>query len=328
MFRASLFALILALPSLAYAQAPQASPHDLLKAAYLLRRQGKYKQACAAFESLLRMLKKSPFKKPIALETADLYKVMGDERKALLLYRRNRDTTREIETLLNWKGPKPADRLKEALTVARLVKNARGEALALVKLGKTAQAIQIFKAQGLHRDHAELLMAQKSYIQAADLFYKASAFFEQGEALELAGKAKEAKRAFEDAAEKIKYRLKEETLPAVKKTRREKKVAEKAGNANRREKARHDLAARYGDLSRDFQRWAKCLSVAGDPKRAVKAASSALKHARKQKALLEDGDDLYGKAAVETLFGLSARLKALEGALTQYQQALPKAPNK
>lgn len=315
-------------PAAAQTKPPkQASLSNLLKAAYSLRRQGKFKAASAAYEAILRRLtKKSPYFKhkfPIAMELAELYKVTGQERKAIRLFRRNHDTKREIETLLAMKDKK---RHEEALVVARLMKYREGEALANGKLGKAEVGLKLLEGQGKKyaRARGELLLQLKRYKEAADQFFAARDYHAQAKALSLTSDTKQARRAWEDAVDKIKFRIKEQVRPKLKKAKAAFKAA-KPGVA--RERTRLFLARCYAEASEAYRQWAASFAGVGNGKNAVRTAKTALKYLAQQRSTLEDlagGGDAYGKQAVKA-FGIPGRVAEIQAEQKKYE-TLPQSP--
>lgn len=289
---------------------------DLLNLAYSLRRKGEFREAAAIFEQALRRLGRGPRKREVALEVAELYRVTKQPVRALLLYRRNHDTARELQTLLEM-GELDQERWEEAVTVARLVKDPAAEARALVKLGRTQEALRLLDAQAgdFAAVKAEVLLAAKRYKEAAALFAKVEDFYRQAKALQQQG-APEAKRAFNDAVVQLEFEAKETRLQVV----RAKREFEQVPTAVARERARLRLAEAYGAFAEDYRRLADAYFHAGrDPATARALAGNAVKFLQQQRQTLEDGGgDAYGKEAVVAL-GIEARIAEIQAESSKYR---------
>ena len=289
---------------------------DLRKAACALRRDGKLTAATLAFEQILRRLKRtSRQRRPIALETAQLYLVMGKPYQAVGVYRREKDVIREVATLLAIGQEK---RTKEALTIARLEGYTLGEANALAALGQTDEALKVIEKAGkagLERK-GELLLAAKRYKEAAEAFAACEDFYGQAVAMELVPDLEQAKRLYEDAASRIRLNLKTDAIPRFKQAQALHKNA-KGGAAT--ESARLFVAQCYGEVAALFRKLAKCYAGAGDKQKAIKSAQRAEQYFKRQRSTLEDnGLDAYGRKAAEQL-GINKAISEVGEELTSYQ---------
>lgn len=322
-----LVSVVLLAPRAALAQEPGEQPRaakpmklsELRRAACGLRREGKLSAAALAFEQILRRLKRtSRLRRPIALETAQLYLVMGKPYMAVAVYRREKDVIREIATLLAIGTEK---RTKEALTIARLEGYKVGEANALHALGQTEEALKVLERAGkpgLQRK-GELLLAVKRYKEAAEAFALCEDFFGQAVANEMVPNPDKAKRLYEDAVSRIRLNLKTEALPRWTQARDLFKSA-KGGTAA--ESARLFLAQSYGEVGGLFRKLAKCYAGAGDKQKAIKSAQKAEQFLKRQRSTLEDnGLDKYGRKAAEQM-GVNKAITEVGEELTSYQ-ALP-----
>jgi len=97
-------------------------------------------------DQLLLTMAKGPEKRLVGAETAELYRIMGRLDRALQLYRNNHDFAGEFEVLFAMGS------VQEAVTVAGLVKYARGEADALMQLGRVDEALRIYEEKGLVKE--------------------------------------------------------------------------------------------------------------------------------------------------------------------------------
>ncbi|HBP20006.1 MAG TPA: hypothetical protein DEA08_19740 [Planctomycetes bacterium] len=289
---------------------------ELRRAACMLRREGKLSAAALAFEQILRRLKRtSRLRRPIALETAQLYMVMNKPYMAVAVYRREKDVIREIATLLAIGTEK---RAKEALTIARLEGYKVGEANALHALGQTEEAIKVLDRagrSGLERK-GELLLAAKRYKEAAEAFATCEDFYGEAVAMELVPNPDKAKRLYEDAASRIRLNLKTEAIPRFKQARELFKSA-KGGAAA--ESARLFMAQCYGEVAGLFRKLAKCYAGAGEKQKAIKSAQKAEQYLKRQRSTLEDnGLDKYGRKAAEQM-GVNKAISEVSEELTSYQ---------
>jgi tetratricopeptide (TPR) repeat protein len=298
----------------------QAGPKKLSElrvAAYKLRREGNYSAAAQAMEQILERLdKKSVHRRTIALELAQLFIVAGKPYRAVVLYRKQRDTVREIATLLSMNDPK---RAKEALTIARLERYALGEARAQIQLGDLEAALKILSKGGkrLAAERGKLLLSLKRYKEAQEAFVEASDHLGEAQAMAfLPGQAEQARRRFEDAGNQIKLHLKHDAVPRFKIAR---KALAEATSGAMRERARLYLAQCYGEVAGDYRKWAQCFAGSRHKSRAIKSATKALQYYKRQRQTLEDGGaDVFGREAVKVL-GVRAAIDGTQAELTNYQ---------
>ncbi len=314
--------LLLLLPQPSAAQArQQTAAEKMLGVAFSLRRAGEFRAAAAMFDQVLQRLARDPRKRQVAHEAAQLYLVMGEPVKALLLYRKNHDYDHELEILLDL-GEQDRRRWEEALTVARLVKHPEGEARALSKLGRHAEALRILDAQGgrLDRVKAEVLLAAGRAREAAALFGSLEDYYRQAKALQQARDAG-ASRAWQDAVAQLEFTAKNESMAAV---RRAKQAFDQAQGGVARERARLLLAEAYGKFAEDYRRLAEAFFNAGRPPSVARQlAGNAVKFLKLQRQTLEDaqgqgGGDAYGVAAVKA-WGLEARIAEVQAEASKYQ---------
>lgn len=297
---------------------PEIALSDLHKKAFGLRRNGKLAAAGLALEEILgRLAPNSTHRQAIALELAQIYVVTGRYYSAVVVYRKIQDVPREIETLLATGKEQFA---REALAVSRHVKYPLGEARALLKLGKTAEALGVLTKAGqpLARERGRLLLQLQRYPEAAAAFADANDFLGQAQAVGYADRRK-ASRLYEDAGEQLKLKLKHELIPQAKAA---KERAEGARDSISAERARIYYAQTLGVIGQTYREWAQCFAGAGDKPKAIRSAEKALEYLATQKERLEDGGlDAFGKLAVDAL-GVSEAMRAVQADLTRYQ-ALP-----
>lgn len=310
--------LLLASPALAQAQQPtttQLNPRDAARAAYSLRRQGRFDAAGAAFEALLEALPREARdeKRLVGFETAEMYKVTGRLDKALQLYRANHDFAGEFEVLFL------LNRVDEALTVARLVRYPRGEAEALARLGRVDEALRLLEERGLNRERAELLMSAGRYPEAARAYADLSDFYQQAQALEAAGDAGGARRAYDDAKIQIADHWRNEKKPAL--DRFEAQLSQ-APDGIARERARLRLARALGEASVTFERLALVYQRTGEPpEKVAQICANAKTFTERQRDRLLDAapaPDLYGQEMVRFL-SLPDRIATLERQIADYR---------
>lgn len=323
-----LLAAALATPSLARAQeeqpaAARATPDTLLKLAYSLRRKGEFGAASAIFDQLLRQLdRKDARRGDVVREAAELHAAAGKPVRALLTYRRNHHVTSEVDLLLEM-GASDRKRWEEALTVARLVHYARGEILALARLGRHEEALQRLETYGgrFVRLKAEVLAAQGRHREAAAVYASLEDFFTQAQELQAAGNPTAARRAFQDAVVQLEFSVKHESKPAVVRCRRQ---LEQAPDGITRERARLALAEAYGGFALDYRRLAQCYVLAGKDRQAAAAfARNAARFYRQQQQMLEDergGGDAFGRERVKAL-GLPGTIAETEAEAERYGTA-------
>ncbi len=294
--------------------------NQLLGAAYLLRRRGKFVAATAAYEQVLAKVKDKTSKQVLSREVARLYVVMDRPEKALLLYRRTHDIVREIDLLLALKDDK---RTQEALTICRYVNYPRGEALALARLGQSAEALKIMELKGLTAERAKLLHELGRFEEAAKVFEGLQDFYGQAKALKAAGARRPAERAFEDAIEQIRFALRDAN-GNLKRVKKIKQLHKAASTGLTRERTRLALAAAYELLADDYRRLAECYAFSNRAEYTAKAAklgANALKFLRLEKTLFEDpegGGDEYGKQEVAKRH-LDVTIAVVEAEVASYQ---------
>ena len=143
--RMCLVALALLAVSAPAASAQQLSREQLLQAAYGARRTGEWDAATFAFEQAVRDMPKSPQKKIVALDLADLYLTIGRWEQAMMLFRRNHDVEREFDLYMERKE------YDQALTLARLLNYPRGEGKALAYLQQYDEGLRVLERAGLTR---------------------------------------------------------------------------------------------------------------------------------------------------------------------------------
>jgi len=307
---AALFAAAVFAVSPVFAQ-QKVDADQLLMAAYSLRRRGKFAAAGAAFEQVLERMAKSKAKEELAQEAAQLFRVSGRLDKALWLYRRNHDYVREIDVLFEM------GRNEDALTVARLEKYPKGEALALATLGKVDEGLKLLTGRGLAVARGELLTELGRFQDAATAFEQAEMYYEQAHALSQAGL--DARRAYEDALIQLRPHMKEVTLEDVKKSSA---FYSKAPDGITRERARLKLAQAYGALAEDYRRLAEVYVGAREPvHKAIKLAENAITFLKRQRATLEDakeGGDAFGKEAAKNL-KIAEKLREVEAEIQKYK---------
>lgn len=333
--RAILFCVALCFTALLPAVAAGQDVQKLLVAAYSLRRRGRYRAAAAAFEQILGQLNTAIKKNAgsnekltadlkesrrlLALETAELYEVMEKPGKAILLYRKNNDVPREIDALLKTGDPKHH---KEALTISRYVKYARGEALALARLGQTDEALKLMEQKGLARDRADLLAELGRFTEAAAIYEQVQNFYAQARALKQAGKTRDAERAFEDTITQLRFELKDES-GSLTRVRQITALHRSAERGVVLERTRLALAKAYGRLAGDYRKLAEAYASTGRDDyraKAPKFASNAASYYTKQRELLEDkngpdGGDAYGAKLAEILGVAQAAAEAQQEAV-------------
>jgi tetratricopeptide (TPR) repeat protein len=308
--------LALGLPAVACAQ----DVDQLIVAAYSLRRRGKFVAAAAAFEQIIPRLEKKADKRFVALEAAELFRVMGKPEKAIKLYRKNNDVPREIETLLELGTDKAK---QDALTISRYVKYPRGEARALAKLGKTDEALALMAKHGLERDRAKLLVELGRHAEAAAAYEAMRDFYQQARALERAGRQREAERAYEDAVVKQRADMREKGS-SLQLVRTLEDMYGKAKSGVTRERTRLALAKAYGALGQDYRELASAYALSARRDYVGKAptlATNALNFYRRQRELLEDeagGGDAFGAKAV-TQQGLPELIAEVQSEIERYQ---------
>lgn len=300
---------------------PEAQAYDLLKGAYSLRRMGKLDAAAATFESALDAMPRGLDKRMVAEDLVDLFRCMSPPRldRALHLYRRNHDVPGEFAILFE------TNKADEALAVARLIKYPRGEALALAKLGKVQEAVQLLDQKGLAKEKAEVLAAAKRHADAANAYFVLQDFYAQGEQLELARNAQGARRAFEDARTTLVDTVRE----ANDTVKRGQAAYDGAQGGVRREQARARLAKAQAAAAAAYEKLAHVYSKTGQPAdKTSKLAENAAKLVEKQRETLLDraaGGDKFGEAMVAAL-KLDERIAQLQQKAREYAAAPPAPP--
>lgn len=302
--------------------APEVQAHDLLKAAYSLRRLGKLDAAAATFESALDSMPRGPDKRVVAEDLVDLFRCMSPPRldRALHLYRKNHDVPGEFSILFE------TNKVDEALAVARLLKYPKGEALALAKLGKVQEAVALLDQKQLPREKAEVLAAAKRHADAANAYFILQDFYAQAEQLELARNAQGARRAFEDA----RTTLVETVREANDTVQRGQRAYEGAQGGVRREQARARLAKAFAASAAAYERLALVYSRTGQPSdKTAKLAENAAKLLEKQRETLLDrgtaGGDKFGEAMAASL-KLDEKIAQLQQKAREYAAAAPAPP--
>jgi tetratricopeptide (TPR) repeat protein len=281
------------------------STQDMLRMAYAFRRQGNLVQSAAAFERLLdRMSRRNPDKRAIAGELADLFRVMGRLDRALHLYRVNNDIPAEFDLLLE------LERYDEAAPLARAMRYARGEALALAYLGQIDEAIRILDAHpDLRVELARVFTLAERHAEAADIYLELEDFYEQARSLEAAGDARGANRAYDTARAEMEHSLRLDVIPNV---RRVQALFEDAQGGLNRERFRHLLAKTYGQAGDVYERLATCYEKLERPG-ADRLYGNARRFVQMQRDRLldrEGGGDRFGEQAVDVL-GVDSRIDRL-----------------
>ena len=282
---------------------PPPSSRDLTRAAYSLRRQGHLVEAAAAFERLLEGMPRNDLKPFLAKELAELYEVMGEREKALLLYRRNHDYPNEFKLLFEM------GRANEALAVARLVKYSLGEAKALVALGQPEEALTILRSKGHQRELAEQLDRMGRFADAAAVYGQLQDFSAQAEALERAGARREARRAYEEAQIAQENALRRTVIPNLQQAQG---ALSNAPDGITRERVRLELARRLQIASESYERLGTIYSKVGEAEKSTRALTAALRSTERQRdLLLDNGGDVYGQQRVQRL-QLDGRIRDLQ----------------
>jgi tetratricopeptide (TPR) repeat protein len=251
--------------------------------------------ATVAFEEALRDMPKSPEKKVISLDLADLYLTIGRWEQAVMLFRVNHDIPREFEVMMQRK------QYDQALTLARLVRYPKGEGEALAYLGKRDEGLRVLERAGLHRERAELLYKMRRYPQAAQVYGLIPDNYWKARCLERARKSAEARQAYEDAREGVMFDLREEVLPKVKHAR---KAFDRAREGVTREQARIKLAEANGEAAAAYEKLAVIYARTKRPK-ADQLFDNAVRFVQRQiDGLLDEQggvQDAFGALKVDKL---------------------------
>lgn len=290
-------------------QPPDAGIPEMLRAGYALRRAGEMKHAIASFERALELMGRSEQKRAVARETVDMCRTLAAlapdkaERdkllaKAMWIYRRNSDALGEIEVLLEM------DKIDEALTTSRLLQQPKGEAMALAKRGRNDEALALYQKHGFHQERGLLLRDQKRFAEAAAAFALSGDAWEQAQALEAAGKQKEALDALEAARVALIAQIRDVTNEDLKKAKAF--FAGGAAGGVERERAKTVLARCAARASEDYERLAR-IYVKMKREKGDRLAENAINAVTLQIDTLLDKvsqggrtiEDVYGKKLVE-----------------------------
>lgn len=297
--------------------APKARLSSVLKEAYALRSQGKLPAAALGLEEVFSRLKaESEHRRPVGLELAQLYLVMGRPKRAIEVYRRLKDVALEVEALLSQADAKSH---REALVVARAAKYRLGEARALAKLGKKEEALRALgEAPELAGERGKLLLELRRYADAAQAFKAANDDFGRAKATWPLDRD-QAKRFLEDAISRFELTSKHELEPDLAKAK--KRLKEAKGVEKTR--LRIFYAQCLGQRAQLLRKWSQAAARIGDRDQAVAKAKAALENLRAQRMFLTNRDrDAFGVQAAKVL-GVDSAISAATAELER-RQAPPK----